>query len=39
MVGGRERELDVVERGEVWWMRDSVIGELKGRVWFVGRDM
>lgn len=38
VVGGRERELDAVERGEVWWMRDSVIGELKGRAWLAGRD-
>ncbi|KAK3997833.1 hypothetical protein QBC44DRAFT_354332 [Cladorrhinum sp. PSN332] len=32
-----ERELDAVEKGEVWWMRDSAIEELKGRTWLAAR--
>ncbi|KAK4178923.1 hypothetical protein QBC36DRAFT_323634 [Triangularia setosa] len=35
---GRERELDVAERGYVWWMRESAIKELKGRAWLAGRE-
>lgn len=32
-----ERELDAVEKGEVWWLRDSAIEELKGRTWLAAR--
>ncbi|KAK4167020.1 hypothetical protein QBC43DRAFT_12229 [Cladorrhinum sp. PSN259] len=32
-----EKELDAVEKGEVWWLRDSAIEELKGRTWLAAR--
>ncbi|KAK4195518.1 hypothetical protein QBC40DRAFT_19851 [Triangularia verruculosa] len=35
---GEKRELDMVERGDAWWMRDSAIEELKGRAWLAGRE-
>ncbi|KAK4187333.1 hypothetical protein QBC35DRAFT_532579 [Podospora australis] len=34
---GGGKEMDPVERGDVWWLRDSTIEELKGRVWLAGR--
>ncbi|KAK3489871.1 hypothetical protein B0T13DRAFT_80357 [Neurospora crassa] len=32
------RHGSAVASGDNWWIRDSVIEDLKGRAWFVGRD-
>jgi len=37
VVPEHERELDAVEKGEVWWLGDSAIEELKGRTWLAAR--